>query len=107
MLDEAKKEKLIHLGRFIRYSRTVKNLSMGQIEKKYSFDRALWSKIENGKLTSMPKPELLMQLAKILDCNCVKLYTLVGYLNMVDILRYMTDSHRIRERDTSRKSMKP
>jgi transcriptional regulator with XRE-family HTH domain len=106
-LDKEKREILIHLGRFIRYNRTIRNLSIGQIEKKYSFDKALWSKIENGKLPSMPKPELLMLLADILDCNCVEMYKIVGYLKDSDIYKYISDSHRIREKDSGRKSMKP
>ena len=106
-MDRTKREKLVNLGRYVRYTRTIRNLSIAQIEKKYSFDKALWSKIENGKLPSMPKPELLMLLSEILNCNCLELYKIVGYLTDNDIYKYISDSHRLREKDSGRKTMKP
>jgi transcriptional regulator with XRE-family HTH domain len=107
VLDKEKRERLIQLGRFIRYNRTIKSLSIAHIEKKHSFDKALWSKIENGKIPSMPKPELLMQISEILDCNCIELYKLLGYIKDSDIYKYISESHRVREKNSDRKSMKP
>lgn len=106
-LDIDKKNTLIALGRFIRMQRTERNLSAYQIEQKYSVDKSLWSKLENGKLSSIPKPEFLIKISDILGCNCIELYKIVGFLSDNDIQRYMLDSHRVKERDMARKSFKP
>jgi len=106
-LDKVKKDNLKRLGRFVKSRRVVKNLSTCQIENEFGLDRALWSKLENGKLTSVPKPEFLINIAKILNINCVELYILAGFMSDKNIMEYIIENHRVREKDHRRRSFKP
>ncbi len=102
-----KQEKLIKLGRFVRTQRILKNLTTCQIENTNGIDRAFWSKLENGKLPSIPKPEMLKQIAGIIGVNLLELFLLAGYIEGKDIQEHVAESHRIREKDHARKSAKP
>ena len=106
-MKDLKEEKIKRLGEYIKYRRIIKNISAYQIEKTYGIDRSLWSKLENGKQTSLPKPEFLMQIAKILDINYIELYMVVGYITSQSIVEYFSDSHRIREKDRRGNNLKP
>jgi len=100
-------ERLVKLGRYIKEQRTIRNMSTYYIENAYGVDRALWSKLETGKLTSMPKPEFLLKLSLILSLNVIKLYIILGYLTENDVQEFMSDSHRLKEQDYRRISLKP
>jgi transcriptional regulator with XRE-family HTH domain len=102
-----KTEKLIRLGKHIKYKRAVKNISAYYIEKKFNIDRGLWSKLENGKLPHLPKPEFLKKIAEILEIDYIFLYVLVGYINNADIARYMSSRNRITEKDRTFPENKP
>ncbi len=102
-----KEEEIKRLGEYIKNKRIIKNISAYQIEKTYGIDRSLWSKLENGKQKSLPKPEFLMQIAKILEINYVELYVVVGYITTKSIVEYFSDSHRIREKDKRGNNFKP
>jgi len=103
----SEKESLVKFGRYIKEQRTIRNMSTYYIENAYGVDRALWSKIETGKLTSMPKPELLQKLSQILSINVVNLYMILGYLKIQDIQEFVSESHRLKEQDYRRISLKP
>ncbi len=106
-MDSLKRERLIKLGRFVKSQRILKGYSITHIEKKYGIDRALWSKLENGKLLSMPKPELLSNIAVILSVNTVKLFILAGFILEEDIMAYVIEANRVREMDHRRRTFKP
>jgi len=106
MLDE-QAQKLLKLGKHIKYKRTVKNISAYYIEKKFNIDRALWSKLENGKLPHLPKPEFLKRIAEILEIDYIILYILVGYISNDDIVKYMSGRNRITEKDRVFSTYKP
>ncbi len=105
-MDE-KKEILTKLGEFIKHKRIILGISAYQIEKEHKIDRAMWSKLESGKLPSFPKPDFLMKVSSILEINCIELYLILGYLTKENMMEYMFNANRVREKDRKNGGEKP
>lgn len=95
-MDE-KKNRLIKFGEYIKLKRLEKGLSISQIEKEFKIDKATWSKLEGAKLSSLPKPEFLINISKILGINYIELYMILGYIDKENIIEYLYSGHRTKE----------
>lgn len=75
----------IKFGTYVKNIRLSKNISAADIEKNFGITMPQWSRIENAKQNGLPKHDLMIQIAKILDVNIIDLYLTAGYLTRDDI----------------------
>jgi transcriptional regulator with XRE-family HTH domain len=66
------------LGDFLKASRSVKNLSLRDVEREIGISNAYLSQLESGKIRN-PSPNVLHKLASIYDISYRDLMQLAGY----------------------------
>lgn len=88
-------EILIKLGNYIKKNRNLKNITLMQIEKEFGFDNSNWSKIENAKIKSLPKPETLRKIASILEIDILELYLICDYLTTEEINEHIKNRENV------------
>lgn len=72
------KRQIATLGKFIRYKRKQKGLSLAQAERRSGVDFTYWSRLELD-LVKSPNPRHLAAVAHALDVPIQELYGMAGY----------------------------
>ena len=74
------------LGEFIKEKREFLGFGLNQISLKGGISKALWSRLENAKLSKI-NPFLLQKVGKALNIDYKELYKIVGFLDKNEIIK--------------------
>lgn len=73
------------LGKFLRETRTSKNLTLRDVEAACGISNAYLSQLENGKI-SKPSPHFLKKLAELYDANFEEFMQLASYIDTATVM---------------------
>jgi len=74
------------LGDFIKKKRELSGFGLNQISLKGGISKALWSRLENAKLSKI-NPFLLQKVGRALNIDYKELYKIVGFLDKNEIIK--------------------
>lgn len=95
MLNNEFSKIALELGAYIVKAREKEEISAYKLAQEAGTSRTNISKLENGKIESLPKPATLRKIAEILKINIIELYIISGYLTENEIDEYIENKETV------------